>query len=140
MNFEILITYIFSVFVFIFTPGPVVALVLKNSLKSFKNAFITIIGTNLASLILIATAASIILGLFKISENLLTYLSFLGAIFIIYFGFTSLLADIRSTALEESSQGGDKNAFLQGFLIAISNLKDVIFFIAFFPAVHSHHE
>ncbi|NLK67306.1 MAG: LysE family translocator [Campylobacteraceae bacterium] len=133
MNFEILVTYVFSVFVFIFTPGPVVALVLKNATKSFKNAFITIIGTNLASLILILIASSIILGLFKISENLLTWLSFFGAIFIIYFGTTSLLSDLKNTTFESSEPIKNKNAFLQGFAIAISNPKDIIFFIAFFP-------
>ena len=45
MNFELLWLYILSVIVFIITPGPVIALILKNtSSGGFKKAFWTILG------------------------------------------------------------------------------------------------
>ena len=137
MNYQLLLAYLLSVFIFIITPGPVCALVLKNAQSGFKNALLTIFGTNLSSLILIGTAVAMILGMIHISESLLTLLSFVGSIFIFYLGTHSLFSDIKhrqhfhkqTTNVPQTN----KNMFLQGFAVAIANPKDIIFFMAFFP-------
>ena len=134
MNYELIIFYIFSVFIFIVAPGPVAMLVCKNATHSLKSAFLTIIGTNLSSLILIGVAVATILGVVTISPNLLDWLSFLGAFFILYLGVNGLILDIKnSDNASFTTQNDTKHYFLQGFLIAISNPKDIIFFTAFFP-------
>lgn len=135
MSYELLFFYIFSVFVFIVTPGPVAMLVCKNATHGLKSAFLTVIGTNLSSLILIGVASAAILGVFKISPNLLEWLSFLGSFFILYLGVSGLILDAKTGANcgEFAPKNSAKNYFLQGFLIAISNPKDIIFFTAFFP-------
>lgn len=145
---EILCAYILAVFVLIITPGPVVALIIRNaSLYGFKKAFFTIIGTNFASLLLIVFAVAVILGAFKISVFILSMLSILGCAFIFYLGFSSLYHTFRNyqnkalEKLDTQQQKLNKNSsnktfvssFLEGFGIAISNPKDIIFFIAFFP-------
>ena len=133
MNYELIIFYIFSVFIFIVAPGPVAMLVCKNATHSLKSAFLTIIGTNLSSLILIGVAVATILGVVTISPNLLDWLSFLGAFFILYLGVNGLILDIKnSDNASFTTQNDTKNYFLQGFLIAISNPKDIIFFTALF--------
>ena len=74
---EILIAYIVAVFVLIVTPGPVVALVIRNaSLYGFKAAFFTNLGTNFASLLLIAFAIAVILGTFSAFYRQFETLSF----------------------------------------------------------------
>ncbi|MBR7059389.1 MAG: LysE family transporter [Neisseriaceae bacterium] len=90
MNYQLLLAYLLSVFIFIITPGPVCALVLRNAQSGFKNALLTIFGTNLSSLILIGIAVAMILGMIHISESLLTVLSFIGSIFIFYLGSHAL--------------------------------------------------
>lgn len=136
MNYQLLIAYILSVSIFIITPGPVLALVLKNATGGLNKALLTIIGTNLASLILISIAIAMIYGIIAIAENILAQLAFCGSIFILYLGISGLIADIKNqqsnTRFFDNKK--DKRAyFLQGFGIAISNPKDIIFFIAFFP-------
>ena len=73
---EVLFAYILAVFMLIATPGPVVALVLRNaSFYGFKVALFTSIGTNFASLILIVLAIAVILGVFQVSPFVLSLLS-----------------------------------------------------------------
>ena len=76
MNYQLLIAYILSVSIFIITPGPVLALVLKNATGGLNKALLTIIGTNLASLILISIAIAMIYGIIAIAENRLAQLAF----------------------------------------------------------------
>lgn len=116
MNYELIIFYIFSVFIFIVTPGPIAMLVCKNAIHSLKSAFLTIIGTNLSSLILIGVATATILGVVTISPNLLDWLSFLGAFFILYLGVSGLILDIKnSDNAPLTTQNDAKTIFCKGF-------------------------
>ncbi|STQ86817.1 LysE family translocator [Helicobacter muridarum] len=144
---EVLFTYTLAVFMLIVTPGPVVALVLRNaSIYGFKVALFTSIGSNFASLLLIILAIAVILGVFKVSPFVLSLLSILGCMFIFYLGSSSLYKIFKSyqdksfqdldTQLKLDERNVKKtfiSSFLEGFSIAISNPKDIIFFIAFFP-------
>ena len=160
--------YLGAVITLIITPGPVVALVLKNTLKGQDSkskstqALKTICGTNLGSLILIAVSIAVILGVAKVSESLLGIMSIVGCGFILYLGSSSLLgffkqrkcgdsaqpchierseisykdSKFESNQSEDSLEKTTQNKyspFLQGLLLSLSNPKDILFFIAFFP-------
>ncbi len=61
MNFTVLAAYIIAIVVLIGTPGPIVALVINAASRhGFKYALITVLGSNLASLVLLACAALVI--------------------------------------------------------------------------------
>ncbi|TLD82712.1 LysE family translocator [Helicobacter sp. MIT 11-5569] len=142
---EILLTYILAVFLLIATPGPVIALIIRNSsFYGFKTALFTSIGTNFASLILIAFAIAVILGVFKISPFILSIISLLGCAFIFYLGASSLYLafknyknkshlEIPQPLYKQNPTKTFTSSFLEGFGIAIGNPKDIIFFVAFFP-------
>ncbi|MCI5968513.1 LysE family translocator [Helicobacter sp.] len=140
LSFELLFVYLISIITLIATPGPVVALVIKNALQnpqnSFKSAFFTICGTNLGSLVLISLSIAVILGATRISSLALSLLSLLGSCFIFYLGFSSLFA---SKAKEQPSNSTPhtqltlRKCFMQGLFLSLSNPKDILFFIAFFP-------
>lgn len=131
-----------SITLMIATPGPVVAFVLNSAARGgFKQALWTVLGTNWASLILIATAALMILGMVTINHELLSWISLAGCIFLAWVAIDGLRSELGSsnntTAINNPSEpviksGGIKQ-ILQGFLIGISNPKDIIFFVAFFP-------
>ena len=93
LDFTLFSAYLGAVITLIITPGPVVALVLKNTLKGqdFKTkstqALKTICGTNLGSLLLIAVSIAVILGVAKVSETMLGIMSIVGCGFILYLGF-----------------------------------------------------
>lgn len=134
MNSALLLSYILTVSLLIATPGPVVALVVNTASRvGAKRAMATALGSNWGSLVLIGVAAWIIIGSAALDARLLSLLSLLGCVFIGYLALGSLReAMARETAaqpISSAAQGG----LLQGFLVGISNPKDIIFFIAFFP-------
>lgn len=135
IDYSLLLAYFLSILLFLGTPGPVTVLVVSASVKGgFRAGLLTVAGTNTASLILIAVSFIILQGVFSVSEKAMLWLSFLGAFYLIYFSISIIRdkIDIRQT-VEESSNLVTRNHFKDGFLIGISNPKDVLFFIAFFP-------
>lgn len=135
INFEILFAFILAVFALIITPGPVVAFVIKNSTTGgFRASLQSIIGTNLASLILIAIASCVLLGIFTLNANFINFIAFLGSFFIIYLGVSGLLANLKGRdEISQIAPQNGKNFILSGLTLGLSNPKDIIFFISFFP-------
>ena len=83
MNFAVLSAYVLSIVVLIGTPGPIVALVINAASRhGFKYALITVLGANLASMVLLSTAALIITGAIALDEQILQWISLLGCGFI----------------------------------------------------------
>ena len=127
--------YCTAVVVMIATPGPVMLLVASAGLKGgYKQALKTIFGTNLASLVLIVLSVLILKGFLNIAEHWLNTIKILGCVYIAYLGFQILKEAIAqgtetSPVQLKAVQGG----FKQGFLVGISNPKDIIFFASFFP-------
>ena len=116
LNFTLFGAYLGAVVTLIATPGPVVALVLKNTLKGQDSktkstqALKTICGTNLGSLLLIAVSIAVILGVAKVSESMLGIMSIVGCAFILYLGFSSLLGYCKQRKCDRDSlQHADSN-------------------------------
>ncbi|EKU53047.1 translocator protein, LysE family [Acinetobacter sp. WC-323] len=135
MNYFEYVLFIVSVVVLIATPGPVMILVASAGLKGgYKKALHTIFGTNFASLILIFISVLILKGFLSIDENYLKAIRVFGCLYIAYLGYSIIKEVIQAphpTAIQTiSAQNG---GFNKGFLVGISNPKDIIFFSAFFP-------
>lgn len=135
VNYSLLTAYLLAIVLFLGTPGPVTILVISASVKSgFRAGLATIAGTNIASLILIALSFVIIQGVFAVSETAMLWLTFFGTLYLFYFSISIIRdkIDLQKT-LQQNSKRVSKNHFKDGFLIGISNPKDILFFIAFFP-------
>lgn len=135
IDYPLLLAYFLAILLFLGTPGPVTVLVVNTSVKSgFKSGLATVAGTNTASLILIALSFVVLQGVISVSDTAMLWLSLLGAVYLIYFSIRIIKdkIDLQQT-LQESSGLITKHHFKDGFLIGISNPKDVIFFVAFFP-------
>lgn len=137
MNFTVLAAYIIAIVVLIGTPGPIVALVINAASRhGFKYALITVLGSNLASLILLACAALIISGVIALDARSLQWISLLGCGFIAWMALHSLrseLAQRQSVKSAPLTPVKGRSGFLNGFFLGVSNPKDIIFFVAFFP-------
>lgn len=144
MDYSLLLLYAISIFLLIITPGPVVALIVSKSINEGPvRAFKTALGTNWASLLLIVIASLTILGVINVGTSILNGLSIVGCLFIIQMAFRQLLDALKmgfSTSTSEfeaqetpADKGKKRSDILTGFLVGISNPKDIIFFVAFFP-------
>lgn len=135
MNISEYLLYCLAVVVMIATPGPVMLLVASSGLKGgYAAALRTIFGTNFASLILIALSILSLKGLLVINEQWLDAIKLLGCLYIGYLG----LQIFREVIFQQAESAQKKlspvrGSFQQGFLVGISNPKDIIFFAAFFP-------
>ncbi|HDS1777687.1 TPA: LysE family translocator [Pseudomonas putida] len=135
MNTALTATYALTVLLLIATPGPVVALIVNTAAASgSRKAMFTAVGTNWASLVLIGAAAWIILTSAAIDKTWLSTMSLLGCLFIGYIAVGTLRDALApaSDAASEAPKAG-RGGLMQGFMVGISNPKDIIFFIAFFP-------
>lgn len=134
MNYPEFYVYVVSVIVMIASPGPVMLLVASAGLKGgYGKALETIIGTNLASLVLIALSILILKGMLSINEVVFLTIKVLGCLYIGYLGY-EILKEVRQSKDQtietlKPVDGGLK----KGFLVGISNPKDIIFFSSFFP-------
>lgn len=146
MDVSLLAIYVITVLMLIATPGPVVFLVVNTAIKSGPyRAFGTILGTNWASLVLIVIAVFIISTSLVISPKLFNVISLFGCLFIAYMAIASIkeglsvkdVADNQETDIVNDENRTLKNlkkgGVLSGFLVGLSNPKDIIFFVSFFP-------
>ncbi len=145
MNFAVLLAYILAIVLLIGTPGPIVALVINAASRhGFKYALITVLGTNLASLLLLATAALMISGVIALDAHNLQWISLVGCAFIGWMALAGLRSELgKHSHAPPVSTAAVKHhsAFANGFLLGVANPKDIIFFVAFFPqfiSVTSH--
>lgn len=149
MNFTEYLLYSIAVVLMIATPGPVMLLVASAGLKGgFSRALQTIIGTNLASLVLISLSILILKGVLEIDQHWFNAVKILGCIYIAYLGIQIVIEALGHTHQSQHSHqnqysqqsdaavkpsSATAGGFKQGFLVAISNPKDIIFFASFFP-------
>ncbi|MDE1169425.1 MAG: LysE family translocator [Pseudomonas sp.] len=126
-----LLAYALSVFLLIITPGPVVALVINTSLVAGPGrALWTALGSHFASLVLILLAALILTGSLLISPALLDGVSLAGCGYIAWLAAQGLRAPAQPGGPAAGRRSG---GVLAGFLVGVSNPKDILFFVAFFP-------
>ena len=130
MNLSLLLAYMLAILLLLITPGPVVALVTGTAARhGYRRAFATVVGTNAASLVLIALAALMLTGLVSLNPLSLQIAGLLGSLFIGVIAWRGLGAATNATAQRPATQGG----LLRGFVVGISNPKDILFFAALFP-------
>ncbi|WP_191486467.1 LysE family translocator [Pseudomonas sp. FEN] len=136
MNLSLLLLYLLSISLLIVTPGPVVALLVNTSLGAGSGrALLTMLGTNGASLTLAWLAALILSGSLSLNPQLINVVSLVGCLFIGYLGVHGI-RETCSAPVGGSSRpktGERRNGFFNGFLVGISNPKEIIFFVSFFP-------
>ncbi|WP_455917712.1 LysE family translocator [Pseudomonas cerasi] len=138
MELSLLLVYVFSVFVLIITPGPVVAMLINTSLVAGpKRAMLTALGTNGASLVLVMVAALILTGTLSVSAPMLNLISLVGCFFIAWLSLQALKDSFNMNSTQEisyqASEKAHRSGLIAGFLVGISNPKDIIFFVSFFP-------
>ena len=129
----ILALYVVTVITMIAVPGPVAVLVTGAGLAGGPGkALRTITGTNAASLVLILLSALVVKGIFAIDETAFNLLKLAGACYIGWIGW-EILRESRTGDRGPAAVQPRVGGFSKGFVMAISNPKDIIFFASFFP-------
>ena len=95
----------------------------------------------MASLVLIAISIFVLKGFLSIDEKVFVSIKIIGCLYIAYLGYEILKEVFNKQQNSVQSLKPVDAGFKKGFLIGISNPKDIIFFSSFFPqfiGVHSN--
>jgi threonine/homoserine/homoserine lactone efflux protein len=138
MNYTMLSLYLLTAFALIATPGPVIALVINtSSIAGSRRAFTTALGSNGASLILIALGTLVLVGFISIGKTALSLLSLAGCVFILYVSTrgvrAALAGEVGPQPAAARSRKPPQSGFLTGLFVGLSNPSDILFFVSFFP-------
>ena len=132
------LTYVGVIFALIIFPGPVALLCTHHGLKfGRQRTTATVLGGTFASLILM-TISSLGLGaILTASESAFYILKLIGGAYLIYLGIAawrdSSGIDIHCPSTASNQHVPIKPLFRRGFMVGISNPKDLLFFAALFP-------
>lgn len=132
--FSTILAYVCTVALFLIIPGPVGLLVIRAAaVRGWRGVLAAIFGSNSASLVLIGVAGLMLAGVAGLSPRLFNGLSVLGGLYLLYYAF--VLWQERNAKQEQMDTPPLKLAHLsrQAFFVGLSNPKDVIFFLTFFP-------
>jgi len=140
MELSTWLLYISVISVLILSPGPSTLLCVSDGLKfGQKKAISTVLGGAIAALVLMTISASGLGAILIASKTLFLIIKIIGAFYLIYLGWTSFKSGsvkIPNNTITESKLVSHSfyKLFRKGFMVGISNPKDLLFFIALFPS------
>ncbi|MGH1428900.1 MAG: LysE family translocator [Arenicella sp.] len=148
---SLFLLYLAVAFFYIISPGPAVFLAISNGMTVGVRALImsslgNIVGLFLLSLVSILGLGAIVLA----SSTLFLIVKFIGAGYLLYLGVKQFrtakallsdgganldggLSDAKTNVVKAKKQRGLFYYFFEGFLLAATNPKPILFFIAIFP-------
>ena len=135
MNYELFSAFLLASALLVLMPGPVVTLVVANSLKhGTRYGLATSLGANTGTTVLLTAGAVGLSAALALVSDLFDWVRLAGAAYLIYLGVKEWRS--RGAVLQEAEaekRRSFKNRCLHGFLTGVTNPKTVVFYIAFFP-------
>ncbi|HWI27719.1 MAG TPA: LysE family translocator [Stellaceae bacterium] len=134
MSLQVYFAFIAACIALALLPGPIVTLLIANGLRHGTRAALTnILGVQVGLLIVIGILAVGLTSLMATMGYWFDWVRFAGAAYLVWLGIKlirSPVEGIDGAAPPPPPRGG---FFLQGFVVALSNPKLLIFFGAFIP-------
>jgi homoserine/homoserine lactone efflux protein len=138
MSLELYVAYTLACIVIILVPGPTVTLVIASSMRHGTRAgLLNVAGTQAGIAVMIAIVGIGLNSMIEAMGHWFEWVRLLGAAYLIYIGWQMIRSSGKLSEGEApvAPRGG---FFLQGFLVAVSNPKTLIFFGAFIPQFVDH--
>lgn len=137
MTLQLWLAYTGVIAALIAIPGPSALISMTHGLRyGSKQALATVTGGVLAAMMLMTASALGLGAILAASTTAFTVLKVVGAAYLIWLGIAawrdnSEPTTMNATELEEAP--GALRLFRKGFMVGISNPKDLLFFAALFP-------
>jgi len=134
MSLAVYLAFIAACWVLAWTPGPAMSLIAANTITHGRRAGMMSVAGNTGGLaILVATAALGMSSLLALVADWFDVLRWVGALYLIFLGASRLYRMKRSSDLPAAAAKNARTWLLQGFAVALSNPKVLLFLGAFFP-------
>jgi len=133
-NWSTLSFFITTALILVFTPGPNTIYIIARSVQQGRMAgIVSSLGVQVGGLFHTAAAALGVSALLLSSAMAFSVVKYVGAAYLIYLGFKTLLTR-ENVAETETVEGKSlSRAFSQGVLVCLLNPKAALFFFAFLP-------
>ena len=141
MNLHLFLAYCVAVAILLLMPGPIVTLVVANSLShGTRSGLATVAGASIGNAILLGATAIGLVAFFALLSEIFEVVRWAGAVYLIWLGVKAWSAHgAQESAIVPAAKRSARVVLLQGFLIGITNPKAIVFYIAFLPQfVDSH--
>ncbi len=118
----------------ILMPGPMVALIVSNSVNhGLRSGLLTIVGSAAAmTLHLIGVCAGLATLLAAMGETFF-WLKWAGALYLLYLGVRAILAKPHAVDAPAGAGKSVNRTLIEAFFVALTNPKSLLFYAAFFP-------
>ncbi|HEY9537421.1 MAG TPA: LysE family translocator [Kiloniellaceae bacterium] len=135
VNPELFAGFIVAVVVLILMPGPIVTLVVANSLAHGQRiGLATVAGSSSGNAVLVAAGALGLTTLLALAAELFEVLRWAGVAYLVYLGVKQWRQAFTAGKMAEMpAMRSRRGVFWQGALVAITNPKTIFFYAAFFP-------
>ena len=139
MNPHLFAAFCLAVAILVVLPGPIVTLVIANSLNHGKQVGLaTVAGASVGNAMLLGATAVGLVAFFALLSEVFEVIRWVGAAYLIWLGIKAWRARATEETAGEATVGArapraTRTVVLQGFLIAITNPKAILFYIAFLP-------
>jgi len=134
MNLHLFAAYCLAVAILVLLPGPVVTLVVANSLShGRRSGLTTVAGASIGNAMLLGATAVGLVAFFALLSEVFEVVRWAGAAYLIWLGVKAWRSHGSQAAGVPAVARSAHAVFLQGFLIAITNPKAILFYIAFLP-------
>lgn len=133
MTLSTYLVYLAAVTLLLLTPGPVMLMVLTNSLNHGPWRALASLSGSLSAAMAIMLLSALGLGaVLAASEAAFSALKIVGAAYLVWLGVRTFRSG-SSTQLDGKAAPPGRSLFMQGLLVGASNPKSLLFFTAFLP-------
>ena len=138
MNIDTIIVFSVFSFFYVISPGPAIFLAIANGMSGRLKAVVLSSMGNVLGLFFLSTISNIGLGaLILASATLFFIVKIFGAAYLIFLGYkqfkTSQALRGKNLLQDKNDERTHHSYFVEGFLLAATNPKAILFFIAIFP-------
>jgi len=135
LNTDLFLAFCLATTALVLLPGPVVTLVIANAVAHGRlTGLATVAGSSIGNALLVAAGALGLTTLLALLADVFEYVRWAGVAYLIYLGLRQWREALRASASPGTIPVPRKRSvFAQGFLVAITNPKSILFYAAFFP-------
>lgn len=134
MSMQAYLAFIAACIALALLPGPIVTLVIANGLRHGTRAALTnILGVQMGLLIVIGILAIGLTTLMATMGYWFNWVRFAGAAYLVWLGVKLIRSPVEGVSADAPPPPPRGGFMLQGFVVALSNPKLLVFFGAFIP-------
>jgi threonine/homoserine/homoserine lactone efflux protein len=134
MSLQVYLAFVAACIALALLPGPIVTLLIANGLRYGTRAALTnILGVQAGMVIVIGILAVGLTSLMATMGYWFDWVRFAGAAYLVWLGIKLIRAPAKGVEIGAPPPPPRGGFFLQGFVVALSNPKLLVFFGAFIP-------